>query len=96
MKLEYDQLVHNVRIEYQTCNLTLRQSIDSQTNEIHSLNEKLRECFEQHRTEKGELDEQLIKDKYTIDACISENSQLRDSQILLNKENEQLYETIKG
>ena len=39
-----------------------------------------------HRREKTELDEQLVKDKYTVDACQAENRELRDSKVLLEKE----------
>lgn len=45
-------------------------------NEILSLNTKIRELDEKFRKEKGELDEQLVKDKYTLDALHSENREL--------------------
>jgi len=48
----------------------------------------LRETDEKFRREKGELDEQLVKDKYTLDVVHSENRELQDAKILLEQETE--------
>lgn len=93
---EYELLVAKVRDEYQLCNDTLRKASESQVNEITALSTLLRESEERFRKEKTELDEQLIKDKYTLDALHSENFQLQDAKLLLEQEKEQLYEQVKS
>jgi len=57
-------------------------------NEITAVSTKLRETDEKFRREKGELDEQLVKDKYTLDVVHSENRELQDAKILLEQETE--------
>jgi hypothetical protein len=83
MVREYEIMVQRVREEYQLCNDTLRKASESQIKEITALNTRMNEMEERHRKEKSELDEQLVKDKYTLDALHSENRELQDAKILL-------------
>lgn len=56
----------------------------------------MRELDEKFRKEKGELDEQLIKDKYTLDVIQSENKELQDAKLLLEQEKEQLFSQLSA
>jgi hypothetical protein len=46
----------------------------------------LRNQAEQHRREKAELDDMLIRDKYQLDACQAELKGLRDAKKRLEEE----------
>ncbi|TNV80225.1 hypothetical protein FGO68_gene16225 [Halteria grandinella] len=95
MMKEYENMVQKVREEYQLCNDTLRKASDSQINEITALSTLLRDSEERFRKDKSELDEQLIKDKYTLDVLHSENHSLQDAKLLLEQEREQLYTQVQ-
>ena len=49
-----------------------------------------------YRKDKSELDEQLVKDKYTLDAMQSENRELQDAKVHLENEKEQLYTKLRS
>jgi hypothetical protein len=91
MVREYEAVVLRVREEYQLCNDTLRRASESQVAEITAVNGRLREHEERHRKERGELEEQLVKDKYTLDLLQNENRQLQEAKLLTEQEKEQLY-----
>ena len=59
------------------------------------LSSHLRAQAEQHRREKAELDDQLIRDKYQLDACQGELRALRDAKGRMEQEHEQLYDIVK-
>ena len=51
--------------------------------------------IENHRKEKNELDDRMLKDKYIIDAIQTENRELQEAKTMLEKEREQLYLQVK-
>ncbi len=51
--------------------------------------------IENHRKEKNELDDRMLKDKYIIDAIQAENRELQEAKTMLEKEREQLYLQVK-
>lgn len=64
--------------------------------EILSLNQMALTNGEIYRKDKSELDEQLVKDKYTLDAMQSENRELQDAKVHLENEKEQLYTKLRS
>lgn len=85
-----------MREEYQCCNDTLRKASESQVGEIQALQGQLRSEYETHRKEKSTLDEQLVKDKFTLDACQGENRELLEAKVLLEQEREGLYSQLRS
>ena len=95
MKKEYEDLISNLRLEYTRLTETLRGANEAQSGEITMISSHLRAQADQHRREKAELDDQLIRDKYQLDACQAELRALREAKLRLQEEQEQLYDQVK-
>ena len=72
LRNEYETIIDKSRKEYTMCNETLRRASEAQCGEIHSLGRQIVDNNERHRKEKAELDEQLVRDKFRLDAVIAE------------------------
>ena len=80
LKKDYEELLTSVKDEYRQASSELKQIIESKTQEISSLQGQLKESLDNHRKERNELEDTLMRDKYSTDLYSMENSKLKQAK----------------